>query len=53
MLERINKLEKVFINKQLDSIKKIISKIENEGNGYKIVDLWTFDQTIEEIGGYC
>ena len=53
MLEQTRKLKLVFTETQMNNINKIIEQIEKEGEEYKTIDLWKFDQSIGGIGGYC
>lgn len=53
MLAQTQKLKTVFSEKQLNTIKNIIEQIEKEGQEYKTINLWKFDQSIGGIGGYC
>lgn len=53
MLEQTNKLKSIFSEKQNSKINNIIEQIEKEGQEYKTIILWKFDQIIGGIGGYC
>ncbi len=53
MLEQTQKLKTVFSDKEISEINNIIEQIEREGQEYKTINLWKFDQTIGGIGGYC
>lgn len=53
MLEQTQKLKSVFNETQIHKINNIIKQIEKEGEEYKTINLWKFDQTIGGIGGYC
>ena len=53
MLSQTEKLCSIFNDKQFDKVNSIIKQIKNEKEEYKTTDLWTFDQTIGGIGGYC
>ena len=53
MLVQTQKLESIFDECQLNTIKSIIKEIEKDGQEYKTTNLWKFDQTIGGIGGYC
>lgn len=53
MLEQTQKLKSIFNKNQLDTIDNIIVEIKREGERYKTINLWEFDQTIGGIGGYC
>lgn len=53
MLSQIQKLKTIFNEEQNNMINGIIQKISNEGQEYKTIDLWKFDQYIGGIGGYC
>lgn len=53
MLPQTQKLVSIFNEEQFDNIKNIIGEIEKDGQDYKTINLWKFDQTIGGIGGYC
>lgn len=53
MLPQTQKLISIFNEEQLNNIKNIIEEIEKDGQDYKTIKLWKFDQTIGGIGGYC
>ena len=53
MLEQTQKLKSIFNEEQLNNINSIIEEIEKDGQEYKTINLWEFDQTIGGIGGYC
>lgn len=53
MLAQTQKLKSVFSEVQINTINNIIEQIEKEGQEYKTINLWKFDQTIGGIGGYC
>ncbi len=53
MLSQTQKLNRIFNEEQLNHIKNIIKEIEKDGQDYKTINLWKFDQTIGGIGGYC
>lgn len=53
MLPQTQKLRTIFNEEQKNITKSIIDKIANEGQEYKTIDLWRFDQYIGGIGGYC
>lgn len=53
MLKQTEKLYEIFDENQIIIINSIIEKIQEEGENYKAIDLWKFDQTIGGIGGYC
>lgn len=53
MLPQTQKLKAIFNEEQLNNINSIIEEIEKDGQEYKTINLWKFDQTIGGIGGYC
>lgn len=53
MLEQTEKLKVIFTKEQINSIYRIIENIKRDGENYKTIDLWNFDQSIGGIGGYC
>lgn len=53
MLKQTQKLKEVFSDEQINMVNNIIEEIEKEGQEYKTIRLWKFDQTIGGIGGYC
>lgn len=53
MLAQTQKLKSIFNEEQLNNINSIIKEIEKDGQEYKTINLWNFDQTIGGIGGYC
>ena len=53
MLQETEKLYKVFDENQKTKINIIIQQILKEGEDYKTIELWKFDQTLGGIGGYC
>jgi len=53
MLPQTQKLKSIFNEEQLNNINSIIEEIEKDGQEYKTINLWKFDQTIGGIGGYC
>ena len=53
MLKQTQKLKEVFSNEQINMVNNIIEEIEKEGQEYKTIMLWKFDQTIGGIGRYC
>ncbi|MCI8273160.1 MAG: hypothetical protein HFJ55_03645 [Clostridia bacterium] len=53
MLSQTQKLVSIFNKEQLNNIENIIERIEKDGQDYKTINLWQFDQTIGGIGGYC
>lgn len=53
MLNETKKLKLVFNKQQTNRINNIIEQIKKEGQQYKTIKLWKFDQTIGGIGGYC
>lgn len=46
MLPQTEKLVSIFNEEQFDNIKNIIEEIEKDGQDYKTINLWKFDQTI-------
>lgn len=53
MLNQTRELYKIFNTDQTNKINVIIEQISKEGQNYKTISLWEFDQTIGGIGGYC
>ena len=53
MLPQTQKLKSIFNEEQNNIIEGIIENIKKEGEEYKTIDLWKFDQSIGGIGGYC
>lgn len=53
MLEQTQKLMVLFDENQKNKINNIIKNIEKEGEKYKTIELWKFDQSLGGIGGYC
>lgn len=53
MLEQTKRLYEIFDENQRIKLNSIIEQIKFEGEDYKTIDLWKFDQTIGGIGGYC
>ncbi len=52
MLTQTQKLKSIFNEQQINAINDIIEEIEKDGQEYKTINLWKFDQTIGGIGGY-
>lgn len=53
MLIQTKKLYSIFSKEQIEKINYIIEQIKREGDEYKTINLWKFDQEIGGIGGYC
>lgn len=53
MLKQTQKLYELFDEEQKTIINLIIKNIQEEGENYKTIELWKFDQTLGGIGGYC
>ena len=53
MLQQTEKLKLIFNENQLNIINNLIKDIEKEGQDYKTIKVWEFDQSIGGIGGYC
>lgn len=53
MLQQTEKLKLIFNEEQLNTVNNLIKDIEKDGQDYKTIKLWKFDQSIGGIGGYC
>lgn len=53
MLKQTQKLYELFDEEQKTTINLIIKNMQEEGENYKTIELWKFDQTLGGIGGYC
>lgn len=53
MLKKTQKLYELFDEEQKTTINLIIKNMQEEGENYKTIELWKFDQTLGGIGGYC